>query len=592
MLKTKEVEIQLNPSNTKYFESLGIEIPKWTDKKGRRVVKKGTTIIVNVENLLDGSNVLVDIECDGCGRELNNIKWTNYKRYVQQDGKYYCNKCAQNGYAKWINFVEWCYKNLSKELADIIIDRWDYDLNINKDGNVINPQDVSYASAGINGKGYWFKCLDYSKHKSEQKDIRHFTEGHKGSITCTQCNSISVTNPELKKFIVNIEDYYRHSNGSNKMIPVKCPDCGFEKHMLIQNLIKQGFGCSKCGDGVSFPNKFMFNVLDQLINLNKMKNFDTEKRFNWLVYEFKEKLRKGKLDFYFEINDNKYAVEMDGSFHSIDNNMNGQTAEESKFIDDEKDRLCEENNVKVIRIDSEKSELEFIKNNIINSSLVKILGFKESDIDWLKCHEYACSSLVKTVCDLWNDNIRSVLEIAHILKLAKGSIIKYLKQGTELEWCFPSYNPKEQININLEYIHEKNSIKIQCITTGEYFNSISEASKKYNINLSDMSDYCNTANKLAYLNLETNEKMVFMYYNEYLLNNKDQIKDIINNATIKKYRQQKIICLTTGEVFDSQKEASIKYSIDSSSISACCLNKRKSAGKHPTTNKKMEWTYV
>ena len=52
-----------------------------------------------------------------------------------------------------------------------------------------------------------------------------------------------------------------------------------------------------------------------------------------------------------------------------------------------------------------------------------------------------------------------------------------------------------------------------------------------------------------------------------------------------------IICVTTGEIFSSSKEASIKTKITCSNINDCCRNKRQSAGKHPITKEKLKWEY-
>lgn len=48
---------------------------------------------------------------------------------------------------------------------------------------------------------------------------------------------------------------------------------------------------------------------------------------------------------------------------------------------------------------------------------------------------------------------------------------------------------------------------------------------------------------------------------------------------------KKVICITTGEVFESIKEASEKYNIDPANISSCCRGKRKTAGK-------MQWNLI
>lgn len=42
---------------------------------------------------------------------------------------------------------------------------------------------------------------------------------------------------------------------------------------------------------------------------------------------------------------------------------------------------------------------------------------------------------------------------------------------------------------------------------------------------------------------------------------------------------RKVICTTTGEIFDCIKDAGEKYNIDRSNISKCCKGKMKSAGK-------------
>lgn len=46
-----------------------------------------------------------------------------------------------------------------------------------------------------------------------------------------------------------------------------------------------------------------------------------------------------------------------------------------------------------------------------------------------------------------------------------------------------------------------------------------------------------------------------------------------------KKNRKKVICLNTKEIFDSNTEASKKYSIDSYNILKCCKGKLKSAGK-------------
>ena len=74
---------------------------------------------------------------------------------------------------------------------------------------------------------------------------------------------------------------------------------------------------------------------------------------------------------------------------------------------------------------------------------------------------------------------------------------------------------------------------------------------------------------------------------------------LIKNQTIGWYDEyiknhnynKKVTCLTTGEVFDSQTEASSKYNIRRQNISKCCNNKRQSMGKHPITEEPLRWMF-
>jgi len=44
-------------------------------------------------------------------------------------------------------------------------------------------------------------------------------------------------------------------------------------------------------------------------------------------------------------------------------------------------------------------------------------------------------------------------------------------------------------------------------------------------------------------------------------------------------------------LFNSLKEAAMKYNVYRSSISACCRNKMKYSGEHPNTGEKLKWMY-
>ena len=492
MLITKTVTMKWNSQNKKWYESKGYIYTKWLGE-----------FEVKVEDLPNGSHTLVNVQCDGCGELLKDMKWQNYLKHVHEDGKYYCRICAIVLFSgskqritkllKSISFYQWCYNNLSKELADYILERWDYELNIDKNGKSISPKDVSYASSGFNHKGYWFKCLDHLEHGSELKSISNYTKGQKGSLNCDMCNTISITHSELIKYLANKEDAYKHSMGSHENILMKCPDCGHEKRMRIPNLIVDGFSCNRCGDGISFPEKVVFNMFQQLLD----KNFITQlskTTFEWC--------KKYRYDFYIE-KLKGIICECHGLQHYEEIRGKWGSLKEIKENDVDKEWLARENGIEnYIIIDCRKSELKWIKNNIMNSKLPKLLGFKEKDVDWVKCVEYACTSLVRVACDLWKGGINDTLEISKIIKVSRVTAVKYLKQGFELGWC-DYYNPNKQ--------------KVICLTTNEIFNSHVEASIKYNLaGGSCITACCKHKRNYTGKHPITKEKLVWQYYSEYL----------------------------------------------------------------------------
>ena len=485
--------------------------------KGYIYIKIGDEFEIKVEDLPDGSHVLVDVQCDGCGEILENVKWYSYKKYAKENGEYFCVSCALKLYGrknqrisklkKGKSFYQWCYDNISKELADWILSRWDYELNVDENGNIINPKDVNCNSIGI-GKGYWFKCLDHPEHNSEQKNISSFTSGS-GSITCNQCNTISITNPELVKFLVNKEDALVYSYGSNVKVLMRCPDCGYEKKMSVNTLTTRGFGCAICSDGY-YPEKFTANLLEQL-----SINFDTQigkTSLNWC--------KKYLYDNY--ISDINCIIETHGMQHYKDTSgdWNRSSLQKIQTNDKDKEALAKENKIEnYIVIDCRYSTMEWIKNSIMNRDpsrldqpcLAEVLNFKEQDINWLKCHEAGCKSTTKLVCDSWDKGMFNTLKLAQKYKLARSTIINYLKQGAILGWC--NYNPKVEIT------NPKNNIKVICLTTEEVFDSIKEASDKYNMyNGSSISQCCLPygKSKSAGKHPITKEKLVWQYYSEYL----------------------------------------------------------------------------
>jgi very-short-patch-repair endonuclease len=183
----------------------------------------------------------------------------------------------------------------------------------------------------------------------------------------------------------------------------------------------------------------MYNILYQL-NID----FETEKSFNWCKYNFKNKDRIGRYDFYFRLNNVEYIIEMDGKQHKEDIKLgNWNSYHEQRYIDEQKELLAREHCIHVIRIDCEKSELNFIKKNILNSRLNNILNL--SMVDWISAEEFACDNLIKIICMYKNNNPNlHCTDIGRLFKLDRSTIRKYFKKGQIHGWC--EYNPNDYTN--------------------------------------------------------------------------------------------------------------------------------------------------
>lgn len=471
MLLTNTVMIKWYPRNK-----------NWYKNKGYIFTKMEGEFEVKIKDLPNTSRVLISVKCDSCNKIFTDAKWLDYKKCVKEDGKYYCHKCANAGFKKWTSFYDWCYEHLPKADADKLLARWDHILN------KLNVKEISFSSHGIKGRGYWFKCLEHPEHGSELKDIHNFVRNRfEASINCKQCNSISITHPHLVKYLVDKEDALKYSKGSNEKLPMKCPNCGYKNKKSINSLIMQGYGCVMCSDGIPYPEKFISSILYHLdITLCHQLSKTTFKWCNKYKYDF----YIGKINCIIETHGLQHYEETTGHWDSL-----LKTQENDK----NKAQLAKENGIdNYVVIDCRYSKMEFIKSNIMNSILPSLLNFEESDIDWLKCHEYACKSLVKVACDLWKDN-HSITSIGKILKLNINTIAKYLKQGEELQWC--NYIPKE--------ISRK---QIICLTTNKIFNSQVEAGIYYDILSTNISMCCNNKRVSAGKHPDTGEKLVWEYH--------------------------------------------------------------------------------
>lgn len=245
-------------------------------------------------------------------------------------------------------------------------------------------------------------------------------------------NTIWDTDKWMVDLGVSEEDAKRYTHGTHKKIEVVCPDCSYRKIMRLNAIYENKSINCHCGDGEVYPEKFIIALLNQLL-----VEFKREYSPTWA----KEK----RYDFY--IPSLNAIIEVHGRQHYEECFNFKRTLAEEQENDRIKEQLALDHDInEYIVIDCQYSDMEYIKNSILKSELAKL--FDLSNIDWLKCEEFALKNIVKEVCDYWN-NKEDWETTNTIVKNnpwgIKGAITirKYLSKGTKLGWC--SYNPREEM---------------------------------------------------------------------------------------------------------------------------------------------------
>lgn len=120
-----------------------------------------------------------------------------------------------------------------------------------------------------------------------------------------------------------------------------------------------------------------------------------------------------------------------------------------------------------------------------------------------------------------------------------------------------------------------NKISVICLETKQIFSSANKAGKYLNKDSSHITGCCKNKYNTAY-------NLHWMYYNEYLKASKAYIDF---KLSLENKKRIKVICLDTGEIFNSVTEAGNIKNICSNSITQCCKGIYKTAGK-------LRWSYV
>lgn len=125
--------------------------------------------------------------------------------------------------------------------------------------------------------------------------------------------------------------------------------------------------------------------------------------------------------------------------------------------------------------------------------------------------------------------------------------------------------------------------KVYCYETNTIYSSAKDAASILNFydhNLIYIA--CNRKN-----NCSTAYGYHFLWYDEYINMTSKEIEEYIYST---RPRHRKVICLTTGKIFNQLTDAGEYYGVFQGSIGYCCRGKQKTAGKLPDGTP-LQWTY-
>lgn len=297
-------------------------------------------------------------------------------------------------------------------------------------------------------------------------------------------NDFNTRRPELVKYLLNPEEGTKYSEYSNHILEWKCPDCGNILKKRISEVSTRGICCPRCSDGISYPNKFMYNSLLQIKDY--LNYIEREFRPDWCKYTYNEKECFGVYDIYFEKDNKKYIVEMDGGLGHGNRTYtkSDKSKDELLDIDKIKDLLAKEHDIEVIRINCDygsNDRYSFILNEVLNSKLSSILNL--SLIDFKKSNILSQQSLLLKTVELWNDGY-SVGKISSEIGVFSDTVTHYLKSAQKygilnmctdknkdgsrsdnkektintfrkLDWCFIEDDYDKQLVKTTEAVNEK-----------------------------------------------------------------------------------------------------------------------------------------
>lgn len=293
--------------------------------------------------------------------------------------------------------------------------------------------------------------------------------------------TIKEERPELVQYMVEPEKANKYHIGTAREIDWICPSCGrIIRNKRVNKVVSRGIPCTYCSDGVSKPEKIVASALRQL-----GLSFEQQKTFAWFG--------KKRYDFYIPCKN--CIIEVNGSQHYGlgFERLSGVSFENQKSVDELKRELADNNGIEnYIVVEAISTTARQIIPKLME--LLSNIGVN-GEVDISICELDAMKSNVVKAASLWNGGYLTG-EISTKLGVAQGTAIEYLKVASDIGLC--NYSSKTARQISQKKNIVKKMRRVRCVNTGEVFESLHMACKKYNISSSsNIIRSCNSKNRHA-----------------------------------------------------------------------------------------------
>ena len=402
-------------------------------------------------------------------------------------------------------YIEWAY-----EIGDILKDEKRNIKIINrkreKDYNNYYRKyyQISCLECGFDGNQHFVNGELRNEYWVTENDL---TRNDKRRISCPCCSGrIVVTNindiPTTASWMIpyfqgGYDEAKRYSKGSNVKKYFKCIHCNTVSNKLrkiCELYDNNGLTCM-CNDHISYPNKFAYYLFKQL--KSQYEYYENEYSPDWAgLYRYDNFVIK---------NGEKYVIEMDGGLgHGNRTFKTNEKDVDGLKRDKEKNIIASNHNIIMIRIDCKESNLNYIKNNIINSQLSVLFNLK--NVDWNHIDALSKNkNFYKDICDYYNKTNKFLTEISRDLNLGIKVVRSAISVGNKLGWC--KYDSTNKFN-------EEKFYKLIDYWKDNKYIQTSILAEKFKLGQSTVVSYLKYASDIGLCDYNPKESY------EYYLNNK------------------------------------------------------------------------